>query len=133
MLFKRKRKKEFHLTPEEARQVIREHWEYARRFAEQGNVAGMEMALEVVINYSHAINEVVSRDEINRLKLIGYERGIENLSTRIDALRLEGKEEEADRLMTLVRSYRREAASIREEMERRERMRRKRFKPEVEI
>ena len=46
MLFKRKKKKEFHLTPEEARQVIQEHWEYARRFAEQGNVAGMEMALE---------------------------------------------------------------------------------------
>lgn len=133
MLFRRKRKKEFHLTPEETRQVIREHWEYARRFAEEGNVAGMEMALEVVINYSHAINEIVNRDEINRLKLIGYERGIENLSTRIDALRLEGKKEEADRLMTLVRSYRREAASIRDEMERRERMRRKRFKPEVEI
>ena len=128
-MFRRKKKKKgLPLTPEETRQVIREHWEYARRCAEEGNVAGMEMALEVVVNYSHAINEIVDRDAINRLKLMGYERGVENLSTRIDLLRLEGNEEEAQKLMILVRSYRREAASIRDEMERRERMRRRRFR-----
>ena len=126
-MFRRRRKKpQSPLTEEERRELIRENMEYARKCAEDGNVSGMEMAIEMVINHSHAINEIVDMMEIKRIKLMGYQRGVEVLNQRIATLREEGKEEEAERLGILMRSYRREALSIKDEMERRERMRRMR-------
>ncbi|HEX30181.1 TPA: hypothetical protein ENG04_08890 [Candidatus Poribacteria bacterium] len=126
-MFRRRRKKpQSLLTEGERRELIRENMEYARKCAEDGNVSGMEMAIEMVINHSHAINEIVDMMEIKRIKLMGYQRGVEVLNQRIATLREEGKEEEAERLGILMRSYRREALSIKDEMERRERMRRMR-------
>ncbi|MCD6508565.1 hypothetical protein J7M22_18335 [Candidatus Poribacteria bacterium] len=126
-MFRRRREKpQSPLTEGERRELIRENMEYARKCAEDGNVSGMEMAIEMVINHSHAINEIVDMMEIKRIKLMGYQRGVEVLNQRIATLREEGKEEEAERLGILMRSYRREALSIKDEMERRERMRRMR-------
>ncbi len=126
MFRRRKKRPQSPLTEEERRELIRENMEYARRCAEDGNVSGMEMAIEMVINHSHAINEIVDMMEIKRIKLTGYQKGVEELNRRIALLREEGKEEEAERLGILMRSYRREALSIKDEMERRERMRRMR-------
>lgn len=126
MFRRRKKKPQSPLTEEERRVLIRENMEYARKCAEGGNVSGMEMAIEMVIKHSHAINEIVDMMEIKRIKLMGYQKGVEALNRRIEALREEGNEEEAERLGMLMRSYRREALSIKDEMERRERMRRMR-------
>ncbi|HID55045.1 TPA: hypothetical protein EYP37_00835 [Candidatus Poribacteria bacterium] len=126
MFRRRKKKVQSPLTEEERRELIRENMEYARRCAEDGNVSGMEMAIEMVIKHSHAINEIVDMGEIKRIKLTGYQRGVERLNRKIATLREEGNEEEAERLSILMRSYRREALSIKDEMERRERMRRMR-------
>lgn len=127
-MFRRKKRPQSPLTDEERRELIRENLEYARKCAEEGNVSGMEMALESVITHSHAINEIVDMRSLSRIKLTGYQRGVEKLNERIESLRLEGKSDEAEKLSALLRSYRREAASIKDEMERRERMRRRRLR-----
>jgi len=110
MLFKRKKKEStLELSVDEINDLIRSNLEYAEQCAHEGNVSGMEMALEVALEHAQKIGRTLESSRISEIKLMGYERGVDSLKARIKDLETEGKSVEAQRLQMLLESYSNEA------------------------
>jgi DNA replication protein DnaD len=114
MLFRRKKTEStLDLSVDEINDLIRSNLEYAEQCAHEGNVSGMEMALEVALEHAQKIGRTIKSSRISEIKLIGYERGVESLQARIKSLEAEGKSVEAQRLQMLLESYSNEAELFR--------------------
>ena len=114
MLFKRKKTEStLELSVDEINDLIRSNLKYAEQCAHEGNVSGMEMALEVASEHALKIGRTLKSSRISEIKLMGYERGVEALQTQIKNLEAEGKSVEAQRLQMLLESYSNEAELFR--------------------
>jgi hypothetical protein len=113
MLRRKKEKSELDLSVDEINDLIRENLQYAEKFAHEGNVSGMEMALEVAVENAQKIGRTLKSSRISEIKLMGYERGVESLQEQIKKLEAEGKSVEAQRLQILLASYSNEAELFR--------------------
>jgi hypothetical protein len=115
MIFKRKKKPEEgpKLTKEEMEELVDENISFARKYASEGNVSGMEMSLEVVIEYGEKIGKPISSQEIDKIKLMAFERGGKLMKERAEELQQEGKLREAQNAMKLANTYGNEAKMLR--------------------
>jgi soluble cytochrome b562 len=100
------------LTRSEIEELIRTNMAYARKWAEEGNVSGMEMALEEVIQRLREIQQPINSREMAQLKAMGYERGTKLMCQRAEQLEKAGKIREAQNSRTLAESYKNEAELI---------------------
>ncbi|MBC8232286.1 hypothetical protein H8E77_22295 [bacterium] len=114
MLFKRKKQEStVDLSVDEINDLIDSNLKYAERCAHEGNVSGMEMALEVASERALRVSRTLKSSRISEIKLMGYERGVESLQAQIKNLEAEGKSIEAQRLQMLLASYSNEAELFR--------------------
>lgn len=114
MLFRRKKAEStLELSVDEINDLIRSNLKYAEQCAHEGNVSGMEMALEVASEHALKIGRTLKSSRISEIKLMGYERGVEALQTQMKNLEAEGKSVEAQRLQMLLESYSNEAELFR--------------------
>jgi TATA-binding protein-associated factor Taf7 len=114
MLFRRKKvESSLDLSVDEINDLIRSNLEYAEQCAREGNVSGMEMALEVALEQARKVSRTLKSSRISEIKLTGYERGVESLQGQIKDLEGEGKSVEAQRLQMLLESYFNEAELLR--------------------
>lgn len=114
MLFRRKKAQStLELSVDEINDLIRSNVEYAEQCSCEGNVSGMEMALEVAAENAQKIGRTLASRRISEIKLMGYERGVEALKARIKSLQEEGKSVEAQRLQMLLETYSNEAELLR--------------------
>jgi len=110
MLFRRKQaESSLDLTVDEVNDLIQSNLEYAEQCANEGNVSGMEMALEVAVENARKVSRTLQSRRISEIKLLGYERGVELMQEQIKNLEAEGKSVEAQRLQILLGSYLNEA------------------------
>jgi len=114
MLFRRKKTEStLQLSVDEINDLIRSNLEYAEQCSREGNVSGMEMALEVAAENAQKIGRRLKSKHISEIKLMGYEHGVESLKARIKSLEEEGKSVEAQRLRMLLETYSNEAELLR--------------------
>ena len=114
MLFRRKKKLDTgpELTREEMEELVEENIRFARRYASLGNVSGMEMSLELAMEYAQKTGRSFSSKEIAEIKLMGYERGAELMRKRVEKLKEEGKTQEAQNAARLASIYGDEASML---------------------
>ena len=113
MMFRRKKLKTGpELSREEMEELVNENIQFARKYASDGNVSGMEMSLEVVMQYAQKIGRSFSSQEIARIKLMGYERGEKVMLERITELQKAGKTREAQNAARLADTYGNEAKML---------------------
>ena len=114
MLLRRKKSKStVDLSVEDSLELVRSNMQYAEQCASEGNVSGMEMALEVALEQGRKIGHTFPERRISEIKLMGYERGVAVLESRIQNLEAEGKSIEAQRLQMLLETYSNEAELLR--------------------
>ena len=111
MMFRRKKKSETgpELSREEMEELVDENIQFAKRYASEGNVSGMEMSLEVAMQYGQKIGRSFRSLEIAKIKLMGYERGEKVMRERAEELQKEGKIREAQNAVRLANTYGNEA------------------------
>jgi len=111
MLFGRKKPivPEPELTREEMNELVEESIKFAKIYAIDGSVSGMEMALQDAIKYGRKIGRSFDSTEIAKMKLIGYERGEKVMREREEEFRKAGKLNEAQNALQLAESYGNEA------------------------
>jgi len=113
-MFRRKKKAEGpELSREEMEELVDENMRVAEKQAIAGNVAGMEMSLEIGLQYAQKIGRSFDSREIGKVKLMGYERGEKVMQKRAAALQNEGKMREAQNAVRLASSYGSEATLLR--------------------
>jgi len=110
-MFRRRRKSEVgpELSREEMEELVDENIQFAKKYAAEGNVSGMEMSLEVVTQYGQKIGRSLDSQEMAEIKLMGYERGAEVMRERAAELQNEGKLREAQNAARLATTYNNEA------------------------
>lgn len=114
MLFKKKKREiEPELPREDMVELVDENIKFAEKYASEGNVSGMEMALEIVAKYSQKIGRKLETQKTEKIKLIGYERGEKALKERAMKLQKEGKIREAQNAIKLANAYGNEAKMLR--------------------
>ncbi len=116
MLFWRKKTNkvpEPELSREDMEDVVKESIRFAKIYAGDGNVSGMEMALQDAMKYGRKIGRSFDSTEIARIKLTGYERGERSMREREAELRKAGKLNEAQNALKLAESYGNEAQLLR--------------------
>ena len=113
-MFRRKKKPETgpELSREEMEELVDENIQFAKRYANAGNVSGMEMSLEIVMQYAQKIGRSFDSREIGKIKLTGYERGTKVMQQRAAELQKEGKLREAQNATKLANTYDSEAKMI---------------------
>ena len=113
-MFRRKKKAQGpELSREEMEELVDENMRVAERQAKAGNVAGMEMSLEIAMEYAQKIGRSFDSREIGKIKLMGYERGEKVMQERTAALKNEGKMREAQNAARLASAYGSEATLLR--------------------
>ncbi len=116
MLFwnkKPKRIPEPDLTKEEMQEIVDENIKFLRIYANEGNVSGMEMALEEAIKYSLKLGNPLDSDEIAKIKMIGYKHGGEIMHEKAKELSEAGKVRESQNALELAEKYANEAELLR--------------------
>ena len=109
-MFRRKKTKtEPDLTREEMTELVDDNFRLAEKYAKAGNVSGMEMSLEIAMEYAQKIGRSFDSQEIGKIKLTGYERGEKALRERAIALNEAGKTREAQKANDLASAYGSEA------------------------
>ena len=96
-MFRKKKKKETgpDLTREEMVELVHDNFQLAEKYANAGNVSGMEMSLEIALEYAQKIGRSFDSQEIAKIKFTGYERGEKALKKRAMELKEAGKLREA--------------------------------------
>ena len=113
MMFRRKKSEAGpELSREDMEELVDENIRFARKYASEGNVSGMEMSLEVVVQYGQKIGRSLSSQETARIKLMGYERGEKALRERALELQKAGKMREAQNAAGLAITYGNEAKML---------------------
>ncbi len=114
MFFRRKRKiLEPDLTKEEMEEIVRESIKYAKSYAADGNVSGMEMSLESVEKYGKKLGISYDSTELTKIKLMGYERGESLMRKKAEELQKAGKIRESNNAITLADEYGNSARMLR--------------------
>jgi len=114
MLFRRKKEiPEPELTREEMEELVDEGLKYAGQYAAEGNVSGMEMALEEAIKYGRKIGRSFDPDNIDRIRLQGYELGEKLMRKQAEEYQGAGKLREYQNAMQLADSYGGQAEMLR--------------------
>lgn len=113
-MFRRKKKPETgpELSREEMEELVDENIRFAKRYASAGNVSGMEMSLEVAVQYAQKIGRSFDSQEMGKIKLTGYERGAKLMQERVIKLQKEGKIREAQNAAELASAYDSEAKML---------------------
>ena len=106
-MFSRKKKPETgpELSREDMEELVNENMKSAKDYASAGNVSGMEMSLEVAMQYAQKIGRSFDSLEIAQIKLMGYERGAKVMRERAAELKNAGKMGEARNAATLANTY----------------------------
>ena len=114
MMFRRRKKSEAgpELSREEMEELVDENIQFAERYASEGNVSGMEMSLEVAMQYAQKIGRSFDSREIAEIKLMGYERGEKVMRERVAELQESGKTREAQNAARLASTYANEARML---------------------
>ena len=97
------------LTREEIDELVDESIKFAKIYANDGNVSGMEMAFQDAIKQGRKIGRSFDSTEIAKIKLMGYERGEKLMREREAELKKAGKINEAQNAFMLAESYSNEA------------------------
>ena len=114
MLFRRKKEiPEPELTREEMEELVDEGLKYAGQYAAEGNVSGMEMALEEAMKYGRKIGRSFDPDNIDRIRLQGYELGEKLMRKQAEKYQGAGKLREYQNAMQLADSYGGQAGMLR--------------------
>jgi hypothetical protein len=113
-MFRRKKKPETgpELSREEMEELVDENIRFAKRYASVGNVSGMEMSLEIAVQYAQKIGRSFDSREMGKIKLAGYERGAKLMQERVTKLQKEGKIREAQNAAKLASAYDSEAKML---------------------
>ena len=113
-MFRKKKKEEVgpELSREEMEELVDENIHFAKRYANLGNVSGMEMSLEIVMQYAQKIGRSFDSREMGKIKLAGYERGAKLMQERAATLQKEGKIREAQNAVKLASTYDSEAKML---------------------
>lgn len=106
---KSKRKLEPDLTEDEMQEIVEESIKFARIYANDGNVSGMEMALEEALKYSKKLGKSLDSNEITKLKIKGYEKGAKAMQNKADEMSKAGKIRESQNAKELATRYANEA------------------------
>ncbi len=93
-------------------ELVDENMRVAKRHANAGNVSGMEMSLEIALEYAQKMGRSFDSQEIGKIKLMGYERGEKMMRERAAELQKEGKLREARNAVALASSYGNEAKML---------------------
>ncbi len=114
MIFKRKKKSEtgIELSKEDMEELISENMRVAKRYASAGNVSGMEMSLEVAMQYAQKMGRSFDSQEIGKMKLMGYERGEKVMQAKMAEFKEAGKIREAQNAARLADTYGNEAKML---------------------
>ncbi len=112
MLRRKPEKPRSEMSSDEMLVEIRQSAEQALVFAKQGDVAAMETMLEYAAQLAERVRQRLPRDQIDHIKRVGYEKGIEITKERIAELTAEGKQQEAQRLQQMLYSYQGELLDI---------------------
>lgn len=112
MLRRKAKKPVFEMSKEEMQEEIRQAASQALVFAKQGDVSAMETMLERAAALAEQIRQRLPRDQVDQIKRVGYQKGVDEMKQRIEALRAEGNKEEAQRLQQLLYSYQGELLSL---------------------
>jgi soluble cytochrome b562 len=113
MMFRRKKSETGpELSREEMEELVDENIQFARKYANEGNVSGMEMSLEVVMQYGQKLGRSLDSQEMAEIKLMGYERGTKVMQERAAELQKEGKIREAQNAARLASTYGDEARML---------------------
>lgn len=114
MILRRKKRSETgpELSREEMEELVAENMRVAKRHSSAGNVSGMEMSLEVAIQYAQKMGRSFDSQEIGKIKLIGYQRGEKAMRERAAELNKAGKIREAQNAITLANTYGNEARML---------------------
>lgn len=109
--FKRKpkRKPEPDLTKDEMQEIVEESVKFAKIYADDGNVSGMEMALEEALKYSKKLGKSLDSKEITKIKIKGYEKGAKAMQNKADEMSKAGKVRESQNANELAAKYANEA------------------------
>ena len=114
MLFRRKKAKAGpDLSREEMEELVEENIRFAEKYASEGNVSGMEMSLEVAMQYAEKIGRSFDSRKLAEVKLMGYERGEKLMRERAAELQEAGKINEARNAARLATVYGDEAKMLR--------------------
>lgn len=113
MFFRKKKIPEPVLTREEMEEIVRESISYAKSYAANGNVSGMEMSLEDAEKYGKKLGISYDSTELIKIKLMGYERGEKLMRKRAEDLQKTGKIRESNNAITLADEYASEARMLR--------------------
>ena len=110
-MFRKKKKKETgpDLTREEMAELVDENFRIAKKYANAGNVSGMEMSLEIAMEYAQKIGRSFDSREIAEIKAMGFEHGEKALRERSLELKEAGKLREAQKANDLAITYGNEA------------------------
>ena len=101
------------LTKEEMEELVDESIKFAKIYAIDGNVSGMEMAFQDAIKHGRKIGRSFDFTEIAKIKLVGYERGEKLMRERELELRVAGRLNEAQNALNLAEAYATEAILLR--------------------
>ena len=114
MLLRRRKKPQAgpELSREEMEELVDENMRVAKRHARAGNVSGMEMSLEIALQYAQKIGRSFDSQEMAKIKFMGYERGEKVMRERAAQLEKEGKMREAQNAMRLASTYGDEAKML---------------------
>ena len=113
-MFMRRKKPETgpELAREEMEELVDKNMQIAEKYARAGNVSGMEMSLEIAVQYAQKIGRSLDSQEIAKTKLMGYERGERVMSERAAELQKAGKIREAQNAAKLASTYGDEARML---------------------
>jgi hypothetical protein len=114
MIFTRRKKTETgpELTKEEMAELVDKNMQIAKKYAKAGNVSGMEMSLEVAMQYAQKIGRSLDLQEIAKTKLTGYEHGERLMREKAAEFQKTGKVREAQNAAKLASTYGNEAKML---------------------
>jgi len=114
MLIRRKKKSDAgpELSKEDMEELVDENMRAAKKYAVAGNVSGMEMSLEIAMQYAQKLGRSFDSQEIGKIKLTGYERGEKVMQKRTAELQEAGKMREAQNAARLASTYGNEAKML---------------------
>ncbi|MGB9595042.1 MAG: hypothetical protein ACPL7B_02070 [Candidatus Poribacteria bacterium] len=115
LFFRRKPKKipEPDLTENEMQEILEENIKFAKIYANDGNVSGMEMALEEALKYSKKLGKPLDSSEITKIKIKGYKNGAKVMQDKAEELSKAGKIRESQNANELASRYANEAELLR--------------------
>ena len=112
MFRKKKSKTEPELSREDMEELVNENMQFAKKYADEGNVSGMEMSLEIAMQNAQKIGRSFDSQEIGKIKLMGYERGEKLMRERTTELQKVGKINDAQNAARLASTYGNEAKML---------------------